>query len=128
MLAVKSKTKNLSVQFHCCLGPALVSTAMPEPDFHNNLSNIMNNNYWTKKDYIKYNDARRSLKEKVKQVDMDIDKTPGVSPPVEFDGTLKATGDFVLGPVRPPSMSQEIPKNVVDPAPKLIKKNTKMIF
>jgi len=95
---------------------------MPEPDFHNNLSNIMNNNYWTKKDYIKYNDARRSLKEKVKQVDMDIDKTPGVSPPVEFDGTLKATGDFVLGPVRPPSMSQEIAKDVGDPAPKLIKK------
>ena len=69
---------------------------MPKPDFHSNFSNIIDNNYWTKKDYIKHNDARRALKEKVKKVDlMDVDDTPGVSIPVESDGTLKVISGFM---------------------------------
>ena len=101
---------------------------MPKPDFHSNLSNIINDNYWTKKDYIRHNDARRALKEKVKKVDMmDVDGTPGVSIPVESDGTLKAISDFVFGPVRPPIDSKSISRcqenarlQVGAPAPRLV--------
>ena len=59
---------------------------------------------------------------------MDIDNIPpGVSAPVESDGTLKAISAFVFGPVRPPihskdaSVPQEIARDIGDPAPKLIR-------
>ena len=66
---------------------------MDKPGFHNNLSNIMNNSYWTKKNYTKHNKARKVLKdvdEKVVAMELDskseapdiavsVEPTPGLS-------------------------------------------------
>ena len=52
---------------------------------------------------------------------MDVDDTPGVSVPVESDGTLKVISDFVLGPVRPPIAPKGIAKDIGDQSCKLIK-------
>ena len=41
---------------------------MEKPSSHSNLSNIINNSYWTKKDYAKHNKARRALKDKDRKV------------------------------------------------------------
>ena len=45
---------------------------------------------------------------------MDVDDTPGVSIPVKSDGNLKIISDFVLGPVRPPSVPKKIEPTTIN--------------
>ena len=81
---------------------------MEKPSFHSNLSNVMNNSYWTKRDYVKHNKARRALKDKdEKIVAMELDsksEAPDIAVSVEptpgrskVGTTLPVNQDDVLG-------------------------------
>ena len=111
---------NLSVNCIVCPGPAVVKTS-----FQNNLSNIINDNYWTRTEYRNRSHAS-ILKENVKKVDRMIVDSIGAdqdsASPAESQGS-----PVVFGPVRPPIYSkgfgvpQEIAGDAGVQAPKLIK-------
>ena len=92
---------------------------MEKPSFHSNLSNVMNNSYWTKKDYVKHNKARRALKDKdEKIVAMELDsksEAPDIAVSVEptpgrskVGTTLPVNQDDVLGAPEATRMSGNV--------------------